>query len=236
MWRVQRVSPVTGHIVSYIDYKKEIEFEYDDYVQLDWLNGECGGWFVSVWDEPSAMFVKDNFPDMPYIKIPSAHITNKQLIKAAGYTGIPLIISTGMSTEKEVIAAIEQAKRWSDAIVTVLSCTAEYPCPDNHLNFCKLDWLQRGYGMPYGGYYRHGFSSHSPSPFPAIYSNFFDVDMIEVHVTTDRTLPGSDQAASLEYSGVELLLRETIRISKLWGTGDFLFEEEKMKREQLRGK
>lgn len=241
MWEVQRVSPVTGLVTSYIDYKKEIEFEYDDYVQFDWLMHECGGWFVSVWDEPSAFFVGDNFPDLPYIKIPSAHITNRELIQAAGTTGIPLIISTGMSTKEEIIYAIEYAKIYSTtlALPTVLSCTAEYPCADEHLNFFKLDWLQQGFGMPFGmpfgGYYRHGFSSHSPSPFPAIYSNFFDVDMIEVHVTADRSLPGSDQAASLEYAGFELLLRETVRISKLWGTGEFMFEQEKMKKDQLRG-
>jgi N-acetylneuraminate synthase len=237
MWNVQRVSPVTGEVTSYIDYKKEIEFEYDDYVELNWLNDECGGWFVSVWDEPSAFFARDNFPGMPYIKIPSAHLTNQKLIKAAAFTDIPMVMSTGMSTQEEINISVDVATRWSDAVPTILACTATYPCVDEEVNFFKLEWLQnRGLAQYVMSRYRHGFSSHSPSPYPAIYSNFFDVDMIEVHVTTDRALPGSDQAASLEYSGFELLLRETIRISKLYGTGQFMFESEKIKREQLRGK
>jgi sialic acid synthase SpsE len=237
MWDVQRTSPVTGDVVRYIDYKKQIELELDDYVQLNWLFDECGGWFVSVWDEPSVSFIRENFDHIPYVKIPSSHLTDHKLIKFATMCDADLIISTGMSTQKEIDEATRVAYRYLDATqrLIVMSCTATYPCADEEVNFMKLDYIRSIGDSHMHSAYKVGFSSHSASPFPAIYSNFMNVDMIEVHVTKDRTLPGSDQSASLEYAGLQLLLRETLRINKLYGNGDFIYESELSKRKALRG-
>lgn len=233
MWDVIRRSPVSNKLVPYIEYKKEIEFGKEDYQQFEWVNDRCGGWFTSVWDIPSVDFISQNFPFVPYIKIPSAHLTNEPLINKAAETKIPLIVSTGMSTRIEMDVAIAHAIAVSYYPITVLSCTATYPCKDEEINFFKLNYLREANEQSW--MIKHGFSSHSPSPFPAIYSCFFDVDMVEVHVTADRTLPGSDQAASLEYNGILLMFREILRISKLYGDGSFIFDSELEKKRSLRG-
>lgn len=231
---VPRVSPVSGKQMTYLEYRHEIEFWEEEYHSFDWLFDRCGGWFASVWDLPSVKYIVEHHGYVPYIKIPSAHLTNYELVEAAFETNIPLILSTGMSTRDEIDYWINEIRRGAAHPVHVLSCTAVYPCRNSEINFFKLDYL-RDEALRYF-MLRHGFSSHSSSPFPAIYSNFYDVNMIEVHVTKDRALPGSDQAASLEYNGIELLLRETLRIKKLYGPGIFMFPGEKLKRESLRGK
>lgn len=234
---VQRISPYDGKTKSYIEYKHDLEFGLDEYKELDWLTDACGGIFCSVWDQDSVDFVIDNFRYWPYIKIPSAHLTNHELIRAAIATDMDLILSTGMSTWEEIKEAHDvwfRSEKLSEQELTILSSTATYPCIDEEINFFKLRRL-RDYFSMYAHGYGVGFSSHALSPFPAIYSNFYDVDMIEIHVTTDRSLPGSDQSASLEQPGIELLMRETLKIPKLYGDGVFVYDSELEKRKSLRG-
>jgi N-acetylneuraminate synthase len=226
---VQRVSPHDGKIKSYIEYKHDVEFGLSEYGELDWITDACGGIFASAWDTESVYFIINNFPHWPYIKIPSAHLTNRELLITAAETKMPMIISTGMSTKDEIETAHGTILPINNNL-KILSCTATYPCIDKEINFYKLGFLSGRFGAS-----NVGFSAHSPSPYPAIYSNFYDVDMIEVHVTTDRSLPGSDQSASLEQPGLELLMRETMRIPKLLGDGRFIYDSELAKRKSLRG-
>ena len=232
---VQRVSPYDGKTKSYIEYKHDMEFGIIIYDELDWITDACGGIFCSAWDIESVNFIAKNYPHWPYIKIPSAHLTNHDLVRAAIETHMHIIVSTGMSTVDEILDVVgiwnEYYPTRIDQGLTILSCTATYPCADEEINFYKLDRLV----MMESDAHDVGFSSHSPSPFPAIYSNFYSVDMIEVHVTSDRTLPGSDQSASLEKPAIELLMRETLKIPKLYGDGVFVYDSELEKRKSLRG-
>lgn len=235
MKNVVRVSPVSGNTMTYLEYKKEIEFGQNEYREFSYVNSVCGGLFVSVWDLDSVEFVEEYLPNSPYIKIPSAHMKNYDLINAAANTRIPLIISTGMSTRDDIDFLVrfmfEEVKYQRK--YTLLSCTATYPCPDEEVNFYKLSKIAES--AKTFNLFNYGFSSHSVSPFPAVYSNFYDVDMIEVHVTMDRALPGSDQSASLERNAVRILLRETLRIQRIREPKLFIFPSEEEKRKSLRG-
>jgi N-acetylneuraminate synthase len=233
MWGTRRISPVSGREMSYIDYKREIEFWRMDYEEIDAYTRKCGvWWFASTWDIPSADFFYQHFSHIPYLKIPSAHLTNHELIQhIVDYGHFSIIMSTGMSTEEEIDAAVDLIPYQYNSVL--LACTASYPCADGEINLSKIQTLDDYYRTPGRDI---GFSSHSVSPYPAIFSNFFDVDMIEVHVTLDRTMPGSDHSASLEKPAIELLMRETLRIPKLYGTGKLeVLPSEMDKRMQLRG-
>ncbi|MHC4181780.1 MAG: N-acetylneuraminate synthase family protein [Planctomycetota bacterium] len=231
MWETRRVSPVTGREMSYIEYKNEIEFWQMDYEEVDAHTRKHGvWWFSSVFDLPSADFFYQYFSHIPYLKIPSAHLTNHKLIQhIVDYGHFDIIMSTGMSDYEEIDEAVDLIPY----ALTVLACTGTYPSKDSEARLNNIKTLDYLYG---NGRIKVGYSSHNASPYPAIYSNFFDVDMIEVHVTLDRAMPGSDHGASLEKPAIELLMRETLRIPLLYGTGKLeVLPSEMDKRMQLRG-
>ena len=239
MWDVPRKSLLTGQMTNYITYKREMEFSASDYNMISYAVDELFGennWFVSVWDLDSVEWVKENFRFMPFIKIPSAHLTNGELIDAVMGTGIKPIISTGMSTEGEIATALQRMASHRKHAPVIMHCNSSYPCKDNETDLNAISLLYRLAWYEFGHNAQIGFSSHSPSPYPAIYSNFFNVDMIEFHVTLDRTMEGSDHAASLEKSAIELLARETARIPIVRGKEQLKVHDSELdKRRTLRG-
>lgn len=230
---------LTGEDITYIEYKHRMEFSENQYFELINYCKGTGGLFVSVWDSDSVDFVKSFMPESPYIKIPSPHLTNYDLIDAALDTRIPIIMSTGMSTEEEIGKAMGSVPDHYGRDFVVLSTTSSYPCEDNEVNLFKMFQLPM-FGYPYGledyNNYRIGFSSHSTGPFPVLYSLALGADMVEVHFTLDRAMPGSDHAASLELPAIELIMREAQRIPALLGDGEFhVYDSELPKRKSLRG-
>jgi len=213
-----------GQMMTYLEYKKLMEFSADEY---DEFNKEFdGGWFPSVWDLPSLELASRY--DLPYIKIPSAMVTNLELIAEAAKR-FPIVISTGMSNWYQVTMAYDTAVRYNKNI-TLLHCTSTYPTADEEVNLSAIKTLKDYF------FTTVGFSSHSKSPYPAIYSMFYGAEFIEVHFTLDRTLPGTDQAASLELPGLELIARETRKIPTLVGDGAIrVYESELEPMKKLRG-
>lgn len=197
-----------GKTMTYLEYKKLIELSPSQY---DAFNENYKlFWSCSVWDMES-LTRASKYP-LPFIKIPSAKLTDLNLIHAAGKR-FPLVMSTGMSTVIEIEAAVLTARKVNSDI-TLLHCTSTYPTVDSEINLSGMDALREWFPDV-----KIGFSSHSKSPFPAVYSMFYGAKFIEVHATLDRTLPGTDQSASLEPSGFELLRREIDRIPTLIGDG-----------------
>lgn len=213
-----------GVTMTYLEYKNLMEFSEDQY---DEFNREFNGsWFPSVWDLPSLQLASKY--DLPYIKIPSAMVTNLELIAEAAKL-FPIAISTGMSNWYQITQAYDTAVRYNKN-VTMLHCTSTYPTADNEVNLQAIRTLKEYFYSPVG------FSSHSKSPYPAIYSMFYGAEFIEVHFTLDRTLPGTDQSASLELPGLELIARETSRIATLHGDGQIkVYESELEPMLKLRG-
>ena len=239
MWDTPRKSLKTGQWTNYITYKREIEFGVDEYLELDrYIKGIYNSnWFVSVWDLDSVKWVKENFPDMPYVKIPSAHLTNHGLLYAATYLDIPIVLSTGMSINYEISDALKVINTYSPLNkITLMHCNSSYPCVDNEIDLNAMQELYRILWDVFSLGGDIGFSSHSSSPYPPIYSNFFNVSMIEFHVTLDRAMEGSDHSASLERNAIELLARETSRIPVIRGKNELVvYASELSKRKSLRG-
>lgn len=232
MKTTMRVSPVSGNYMTYLEYRHEIEFGLDAYTEIDHFCKTLGiQFFVSVWDMISADFVLANFPDMPYIKIPSPHITNLVLIRQAALHDGGLIISTGMSDADMVQDAFSEAFMRSTSL-TMLACVSTYPTPNSDLELNRIKTLQR----LYGSYAAVGYSGHSSSPFPHCYAMALGAQMIEAHVCLSRDDAGSDMAASLERPAVELLFREAMRVSVGMGSGELrLVPSELEKARSLRG-
>lgn len=215
-----------GQVMTYIEYKELMEFTEEQYDLFDKMF--CEKWFPSVWDLPS--LEKASKYDLSYIKIPSAMLTNLELIAESAKL-FPIVISTGMSNWEQITNAVWTACKYSNDI-TLLHCTSTYPVVDKEVNLKAIKTLRDSFSEARA----IGFSSHSASPYPAIYSALLGAEFIEIHTTLDRTLPGSDHAASIEPPGVSLIARELKRIPDLLGDGEIrVYESEIEPMKKLRG-
>lgn len=183
-------------------------------------------WSASCWDTGSVEFIQDFHP--PWLKIPSALITNTKLLDAYAKTGIPLYLSTGMSTAEEVDKAMGRLL-FHGCDVTPLACTSTYPCPTSELNLLYIRTLIGLYG-------KAGFSSHCVSPWPVLGAVALGATIVEAHLTLDRTSFGSDQASSLEPKAFAKMVEEIRTLEQALGTGEKVVyaSEEPIKRKLRR--
>jgi len=210
--------------IPYIDYKKKIEFGHDEYQAIDkYCQGKNIGWFASVWDLESVDFMKQ-YVDLS--KIPSAHLTNDELLKYSKENFDFNLLSTGMSIEKEIEKAIEILK--PDVIFHTIS---SYPADVNDLNLSYIKHLQAKYNKQEIGYSGHEFGL--VTTFAAI---GIGAKWVERHITLERTMWGSDQMASVEPHGVIKLVKGIRDIEKAIGNpGERLLSpSELVKREEIR--
>lgn len=170
-----------------LDQKLAMEFSDTALVEAAGLCRELGVDFsASCWDTSSLeRFIRLVRP--AWLKIASPCLTDRELLTAHRETGIPLVVSTGMSTEAE----IDEAMRLLDgASVTLLGCTSVYPAGSDDLNIRQIVTLRQRYGVPVG------FSYHGLRPEPVYAAVALGAEVIEVHTTLSRALTGSDQKAS----------------------------------------
>lgn len=217
-------------MMTYLEYKEKIEFGKEEYTEIDIYCKEKGiKWFASAWDLPSAIFLKKMKCDM--IKIPSALITNHELLKYCRENFKEVHMSTGMSTEEEIEEAIEIGN--PDVIYHTNS---NYPTPVEDANLDYLEWIKDNYIE--GTNRELGYSNHIFGISPMIASVLYGVKWIEFHITLDRSMWGSDQMSSVEPIGAFKLskgIRELEKaIGKGYGPREILPGEEK-KRKSLRG-
>ncbi len=207
-WGVERDTP-WGRM-TYIDYRRKIELGEDDYRQLDAHCRARGiAWFASAWDEPSVEFL-ERF-DPPCYKVASASITDHDLLRAMRATGRPMILSTGMSTLAEIVAAVEAVGR--DGLLVAHS-TSAYPCPPEQLNLRMIQTLRALYPDCPVGYSGHEVGLATTWAAVALGASF-----IERHVTLDRAMWGSDQAASVELAGLARLVENIRDVERSLGDG-----------------
>lgn len=180
------------------DLKYGLEFGQEEYEEIDaYCKAKGMLWFASVWDPLSVDFLEQLDP--PCHKIASASLTDYALLRYVRATGRPIILSTGMSTVQE----IDEAVRVLDgAPLILLHCTSTYPCADEEINLALVPKLRERYGKPVG------YSGHEVGVFPSVMAvAAYDACLVERHITLNRAMWGSDQAASLEPHGVELLAK-----------------------------
>jgi len=190
--------------ITYLDYRYKVEFSEEQYCEIDQHCKEKGiTWLVSVWDQPSVDFM-EKF-DTPAYKIPSASLTDHRVIQKARATGKPLILSTGMSTIEQIRQGVKIAGK--DNLV-LMHCTSTYPCEPEELNLRMVEALRREFPtIPIG------YSGHEVGLVPSSVAVALGACMVERHLTLDRAMWGSDQAASVEPGGFERLVKY-IRVSE----------------------
>ena len=190
--------------ITYLEYRHHVEFGREAYAAIDVHCREKEvDWFVSVWDEPSVDFMEAFDP--PCYKIPSASLTDESLLRRLRQTGRPLILSTGMSTMEQIERAVALLDRSS---LLLTHATSSYPCEPEELNLRAIETLRRKFEVPVG------YSGHEVGLIPSAVAVALGACLVERHITLDRALWGSDQAASVEPGGFERLVKY-IRVTEL---------------------
>ena len=192
------------------DQKLGLEFNEKDY---DIINKYCKEkeieWFASAWDEKSLDFLdRYKFRNQ---KVASAMITNKQFLYQVASRKIHTYISTGMSSQ-EIISETVKIFEKNKCKFTLMHSVSTYPCPEEHLNLINIVKLKERYNC------KVGYSGHEASVAPSIFAAGMGADCIERHITLDRAMYGSDQAASLETRGLETLVSTIRKFPNFIGT------------------
>ena len=190
--------------ISYLDYRYKVEFDEEQYDELDRYAREVGiDWFASVWDEPSVDFL-EKYQPICY-KIPSASLTDFSLLRHLRKTGRPLILSTGMSTQEQIKEAVRLI---GEENLIITHATSAYPCDPNELNLKMIQTLRNLFSCPIG------YSGHEVGLVTSAVAVAMGACLVERHITLDRALWGSDQAASVEPGGFERLVKY-IRVTEM---------------------
>jgi N-acetylneuraminate synthase len=207
-WLIERDTP-WGRM-TYIDYRHKIELGVREYLEIDRYCADRGiQWFASCWDEPSVDFMEQFDP--PCYKAASASLTDHALLRSMKATGRPLIISTGMSTMEEIEAAVSAVGR--DRLLIAHS-TSSYPCPVEAINLNMIATLRRRYeDTPIG------YSGHEVGLSPTWAAVAMGASFVERHLTLDRAMWGTDQAASVEVGGFMRLVANLRDIERAFGDG-----------------
>jgi len=191
------------------DLKRGLEFGADQYREIDRYCRDKGMlWFVSCWDEPSVDFMEPFNP--PCYKIASASLTDDKLLRHHRKYGRPIIISTGMSTLEEVDHAIEIL---GSKDLILMQATSTYPAQPTELNLRAIATFKDRYRVPIG------YSGHEVGLATSVAAAALGACMIERHITLDRAMWGSDQAASVEPQGFARLVKDVRSVEAAMGDG-----------------
>jgi len=167
-------------------------------------------WFASAWDGKSQEFLRQY--DLKYNKVASAMLTHINLLNLIAEEGKHTFISTGMSDWGIIDRAVEIFRKHKCPF-TLMHCVSTYPSEDEECNILTIKTLRERYNCEVG------YSGHERGLLPSILAVVFGATALERHITLDRTMYGSDQAASLEERGLELLVRDARRVAKVLGDG-----------------
>lgn len=196
--------------MTYLEYRHRVEFDRDQYIEIgDHATMRGLDWFASPWDVPSVAFLEDLH--VVAHKVASASVTDLELLRALADTGKPVLLSTGMSTLDQIDAAVDVLG--TDRLV-MLHATSTYPMPAAEANLRVIDTLRAQFpGVPIG------YSGHEPGLQISLAAATLGAVAIERHITLDRTMWGSDHAASLEPQGFSHLVRDIRIIEEALGDG-----------------
>lgn len=196
--------------MSYLEYRRRVEFGRDEYIEIGDHATMLGlDWFASPWDVPSVAFLEDL--NVVAHKVASASLTDTELLVALRETGKPVILSTGMSTIAQIDRALDTLG--TDRVV-LMHATSTYPLEPEEANLRAIATLRDRYaGIPVG------YSGHERGLQISLAAVAIGAVAVERHITLDRTMWGSDHAASLEPTGLEHLVRDIRVIEKALGDG-----------------
>jgi N-acetylneuraminate synthase len=195
--------------MTYMDYRYKVEFDEKQYQELaDFAAKFDVHLFASPWDVESVDFLVKM--KHPVIKIPSASITDIELLEKIASTGLPVIMSTGMSTMDQIDKAVSVLNKEN---LLIAHSTSAYPCDPVELNLKMIPVLQDRYQVPIG------YSGHETGLQTTVAAVTLGACFVERHVTLDRAMWGSDQSASVEPPGVQRLVRDIRTVESALGDG-----------------
>jgi N-acetylneuraminate synthase len=203
------------------EQKMGLEFGVEEYREIDkYCKSKNIEWFASAWDVESQRFLRQF--KCRYNKIASALLTHIPLLEEVASEKLHTFISTGMATYSDIDKAVEIFKK-NNCPFTLMHTVSVYPCPEEELNLNMIHSLKERYKSPVG------YSGHETSPVPSIAAAAMGITALERHVTLDRTMYGSDQSASLEQRGLEILVSGVRSVEKSLGEGKKVFGEAEQK-------
>jgi N-acetylneuraminate synthase len=207
-WDIERDTP-WGRM-TYIDYRHRVEFGEDEYRTIDEHCTKRGiDWFASPWDTEAVAFL-EKF-DVPAYKIASASLTDDELLRSVRATGRTVILSSGMSTPKQIRHAVEVL---GSENILLCHATSTYPAKAEELNLRVINTLQAEFpNVPIG------YSGHETGLQTTLAAVALGAAFVERHITLDRAMWGSDQAASVEPQGLQRLVRDIRTIEASLGDG-----------------
>lgn len=199
--------------MTYLEYKYKVEFGKKEFDEIDLYCKHKGiDWFASAWDTSSQEFLQQY--NLKYNKVASALLTSKDLLKMIAEEDRHTFISTGMSTMEQIDEAVS-VFREHNCPFTVMACTSTYPCDVSECNVRFIQTLEEKFPDSIGV----GYSGHEKGILPTTLAVALGATVIERHITLDRTMWGSDHAASLGPQGLELLCRDVRNVPKILGDG-----------------
>lgn len=191
--------------------KVGLEFQFSEYEQIDiYCLQHDIEWSASAWDIKSLNFLKKW--DLPWNKVASPMLTNREFLEAVADQGKHTFVSTGMSELWHIEEAVKLFQK-AGCPITLMHCTSIYPCPDDLCNLRFIPTLKHHFGCPVG------YSSHTASWEDCVLAVAQGAEVIECHITLDRSSYGSDQSASLEKPGLERMVRECRKAQGYLGNG-----------------
>lgn len=196
--------------ISYMEYRIKVEFSLEDYSAIDnYCRAQKIAWFVSCWDPDSVAFMQ-RF-NLPCLKAPSACLTDRELLEALAGSGRPVMLSTGMSSMEQIDAAVELL---GTRRLLLCHATSTYPCPKEELNLRMITTLRNKFPCPIG------YSGHEVGLATTVAAVALGASFIERHITLDRAMWGSDQAASIEPQGLRRLVKDIRSVEAALGDGE----------------
>ena len=212
---VKRETP-WGYI-TYLEYKKKIEFGKKEFLEIDkYCKKKNIKWFASPWDIESAEFL-GRFK-IKYNKIASAMLTNLKLLEYVAKQKRHTFISVGMSNIKNISKCVNIFKR-NKCKFTLLYCVSSYPADEKDLNLMSIKFLKKKFNCDVG------YSGHEPSVSPSVAAYLLGASTVERHITLDRSMWGTDHAASLSAEGLGILTSTLHKLPEI--IGNFKFSKKK---------
>ena len=192
---------------------KQLELSYDDFYEVaDYARKLKIDFLSTPFDLESIEFLQSL--NMPYWKIPSGEITNLPYLEKIAATGKPVIISTGMSTMREIEEAMDIFKDYDRNMITLLHCNTQYPTPYEDVNLPAMMTMKNRFGV------RVGYSDHTPGIEIPVAAVAMGAAVIEKHFTLDRNMEGPDHKASLEPDELKAMGQCIRNVEKALGSAE----------------
>lgn len=197
---------------SQFDMLKKLELSYDQFTTIKEYCNKIGIQFLSTADETESLDFLCEL-GIPFIKLGSGDINNVPYLRYVAGKGIPVILSTGMSSMKDVVFAYDTLKEAGADDITVLHCTTNYPCPMNEVNLRSMITIKDTLKC------RVGYSDHTMGTEVPVAAVALGAEVIEKHFTLDRNMEGPDHPASLEPHELKEMVRQIRNIETALGNG-----------------